>query len=164
MNFLYLRSGNYLVRVRAQVMTRDDSSGGWVPLSGGGLANVSVRRRPAAATAASAAGTLQSGTTNGTSGGTQASTTTTTTQVTPVPLTTNSTHSVPTTTTTTTTNGQGHGSAGASPPGPVKRRHEYLIYGKRITDQSVSCCCEPYDFFCGCIAVVDIDMLRTRQC
>ncbi|XP_011688102.1 PREDICTED: sprouty-related, EVH1 domain-containing protein 3 isoform X3 [Wasmannia auropunctata] len=26
-------------------MTRDDSSGGWVPLSGGGLANVSVRRR-----------------------------------------------------------------------------------------------------------------------
>lgn len=36
---------NYLVRVHAQVMTRDDSSGGWVPLSGGGLANVSVRRR-----------------------------------------------------------------------------------------------------------------------
>ncbi|XP_065161201.1 sprouty-related, EVH1 domain-containing protein 2 [Atheta coriaria] len=38
--------GNYLVRVRAQVMSRDDSSGGWVPLGGGGLSNVSVRKRP----------------------------------------------------------------------------------------------------------------------
>ncbi|XP_030757311.1 sprouty-related, EVH1 domain-containing protein 1 isoform X1 [Sitophilus oryzae] len=38
--------GNYLVRVRAQVMSRDDSSGGWVPLGGGGLSDVSVRRRP----------------------------------------------------------------------------------------------------------------------
>ncbi|XP_022244561.1 sprouty-related, EVH1 domain-containing protein 2-like isoform X2 [Limulus polyphemus] len=37
--------GNYLVRVRAQVMTRDDSSGGWVPMGGGGLSNVSVRKR-----------------------------------------------------------------------------------------------------------------------
>lgn len=34
-----------LVRVRAQVMTRDDSSGGWVPMDGGGLSNVSVRKR-----------------------------------------------------------------------------------------------------------------------
>ncbi|ERL94355.1 sprouty-related, EVH1 domain-containing protein 1 isoform X1 [Dendroctonus ponderosae] len=38
--------GHYLVRVRAQVMSRDDSSGGWVPLGGGGLSEVSVRRRP----------------------------------------------------------------------------------------------------------------------
>nr|XP_045598018.1 sprouty-related, EVH1 domain-containing protein 2-like isoform X2 [Procambarus clarkii] len=37
--------GNYLVRVRAQVMMRDDSTGGWVPLGGGGLSNVSVRKR-----------------------------------------------------------------------------------------------------------------------
>ncbi|GFY31319.1 sprouty-related, EVH1 domain-containing protein 2 [Trichonephila clavipes] len=37
--------GNFLVRVRAQVMTRDDSTGGWVPLGGGGLSNVSVRKR-----------------------------------------------------------------------------------------------------------------------
>lgn len=37
--------GNYLVRVRAQVMTRDDSTGGWVPMGGGGLSNVSVRKR-----------------------------------------------------------------------------------------------------------------------
>ncbi|XP_071544263.1 sprouty-related, EVH1 domain-containing protein 2 isoform X3 [Panulirus ornatus] len=36
---------DYLVRVRAQVMMRDDSTGGWVPLSGGGLSNVSVRKR-----------------------------------------------------------------------------------------------------------------------
>lgn len=27
-------------------MSRDDSSGGWVPLGGGGLSNVSVRKRP----------------------------------------------------------------------------------------------------------------------
>ena len=38
-------SGNYLVLVRAQVMIRDDSSGGWVPMEGGGLSNVSVRKR-----------------------------------------------------------------------------------------------------------------------
>ncbi|XP_042207253.1 sprouty-related, EVH1 domain-containing protein 3-like isoform X3 [Homarus americanus] len=38
-------SGNYLVRVRAQVMMRDDSTGGWLPLGGGGLSNVSVRKR-----------------------------------------------------------------------------------------------------------------------
>ncbi|KFM59851.1 Sprouty-related, EVH1 domain-containing protein 2, partial [Stegodyphus mimosarum] len=37
--------GNFLVRVRAQVMTRDDSTGGWVPMGGGGLSNVSVRKR-----------------------------------------------------------------------------------------------------------------------
>ncbi|KAG1682021.1 Sprouty-related, EVH1 domain-containing protein 1 [Nymphon striatum] len=38
-------SGNYLVHVRAQVMTRDDSTGGWVPMGGGGLSNVYVRRK-----------------------------------------------------------------------------------------------------------------------
>ncbi|XP_034231261.1 sprouty-related, EVH1 domain-containing protein 1 isoform X2 [Thrips palmi] len=38
-------SGSFLVRVRAQVMTRDDSTGGWVPMGGGGLSNVSVRKR-----------------------------------------------------------------------------------------------------------------------
>ncbi|XP_063881088.1 sprouty-related, EVH1 domain-containing protein 2-like isoform X3 [Scylla paramamosain] len=37
--------GNYLVRVRAQVMMRDDSTGLWVPMGGGGLSNVSVRKR-----------------------------------------------------------------------------------------------------------------------
>lgn len=36
----------YLVRVRAQVMTRDDSSGGWVPMGGGGLSEVAVHKRP----------------------------------------------------------------------------------------------------------------------
>ncbi|XP_014249563.1 sprouty-related, EVH1 domain-containing protein 2 [Cimex lectularius] len=36
---------DYLVRVRAQVMTRDDSTGGWVPMDGGGLSNVSVCKR-----------------------------------------------------------------------------------------------------------------------
>lgn len=37
--------GNYLVRVRAQVMTRDDTQGGWFPMGGGGLSNVSVCKR-----------------------------------------------------------------------------------------------------------------------
>lgn len=46
MTDLRSEDGNYLVRVRAQVMSRDDSSGGWVPLGGGGLSNVSVRKRP----------------------------------------------------------------------------------------------------------------------
>ncbi|XP_066250762.1 sprouty-related, EVH1 domain-containing protein 1 isoform X2 [Euwallacea similis] len=69
--------GNYLVRVRAQVMSRDDSSGGWVPLGGGGLSDVSVRRRPRA--------------------------------------------------------------QGAGPPD--KPKHDYLIYGKRISDNSVVLSC-----------------------
>lgn len=36
---------DFLVRVRAQVMTRDESTEGWLPLAGGGLANVSIRKR-----------------------------------------------------------------------------------------------------------------------
>ncbi|XP_018497512.1 sprouty-related, EVH1 domain-containing protein 1 [Galendromus occidentalis] len=36
---------NCLIRVRAQVMVRDDSTGGWVPLGGGGLSQVSVRKK-----------------------------------------------------------------------------------------------------------------------
>ncbi|XP_059484074.1 sprouty-related, EVH1 domain-containing protein 2 isoform X2 [Neocloeon triangulifer] len=35
----------HLVRVRAQVMTRDDSTGGWVPMGVGGLSDVSVHKR-----------------------------------------------------------------------------------------------------------------------
>lgn len=39
-------SGTYLVRVRAQVMTREGSpGGGWVPLANGGFSNVSIRKR-----------------------------------------------------------------------------------------------------------------------
>ncbi|XP_049650555.1 sprouty-related, EVH1 domain-containing protein 3 [Accipiter gentilis] len=34
-----------MLRVRAVVMTRDDSSGGWVPTGGGGLSHVTVTRR-----------------------------------------------------------------------------------------------------------------------
>ncbi|XP_012275909.1 sprouty-related, EVH1 domain-containing protein 1 isoform X2 [Orussus abietinus] len=116
-------SGNYLVRVRAQVMTRDDSSGGWVPLSGGGLANVSVRRRP------TFVGGQQPTSTN--------STTIPSATVTLTSSTTNSVHS----TTSTTVNTQSHGSSSTSPPCATKRRHEYLIYGKRITDQSVVLSC-----------------------
>ncbi|XP_031836183.1 sprouty-related protein with EVH-1 domain isoform X1 [Nomia melanderi] len=114
--------GNYLVRVRAQVMTRDDSSGGWVPLSGGGLANVSVRRR------ATSSGGHQSNNTNGSGISTS----------TVIPSTTNSTQSISTAAVTTT---QSHGSSNNSPLGATKKRHEYLIYGKRITDQSVVLSC-----------------------
>uniref|UniRef100_S4RY47 Sprouty related EVH1 domain containing 2b n=1 Tax=Petromyzon marinus TaxID=7757 RepID=S4RY47_PETMA len=35
-------SENYIVRVRAVVMTRDDSTGGWVPLAGGGISRVGI--------------------------------------------------------------------------------------------------------------------------
>lgn len=38
----YIRD-EYLVKVKAQVMTRDDSSGGWVPTSGGGISLVGLR-------------------------------------------------------------------------------------------------------------------------
>ncbi|XP_072764228.1 sprouty-related, EVH1 domain-containing protein 1 isoform X2 [Anoplolepis gracilipes] len=107
--------GNYLVRVRAQVMTRDDSSGGWVPLSGGGLANVSVRRR------ITSSGIHQTNNTNGNS----------------ISTTTNSAHPV----SNATVGLQSHGSSNISPPGANKRKHEYLIYGKRITDQSVVLSC-----------------------
>ncbi|XP_028049261.1 sprouty-related, EVH1 domain-containing protein 1 isoform X4 [Monomorium pharaonis] len=103
--------GNYLVRVHAQVMTRDDSSGGWVPLSGGGLANVSVRRR------VTSSGVNQINNTNGNT----------------IPSTTNPTHSV----SNVAIGLQSHGSSNISPPGANKKKHEYLIYGKRITDQSV---------------------------
>ena len=107
------------MRVRAQVMTRDDSSGGWVPLGGGGLANVSVRRRPVPA------------------GGQQLSTTNSTdipaTTVNSSPSTTDSAQS----TICTNINSQVHGSTGTSSPGALKKKHEYLIFGKRIADQSV---------------------------
>lgn len=44
-SILFSRSDS-LVKVRAQVMTRDESTEGWLPLQGGGLANVSIRKRP----------------------------------------------------------------------------------------------------------------------
>ncbi|XP_025936451.1 sprouty-related, EVH1 domain-containing protein 2 [Apteryx rowi] len=37
-----LRCDSYIVRVKAVVMTRDDSSGGWLPQEGGGLSRVGV--------------------------------------------------------------------------------------------------------------------------
>jgi len=93
-------------------MTRDDSSGGWVPLSGGGLANVSVRRR------VTPSGVHQINNTNGTT----------------ISTTTNPTYSI----SNTAVSLQSHGSSNLSPPGANKKKHEYLIYGKRIIDQSVS--------------------------
>lgn len=43
--FLLTSCSDYLVKVRAQVMARDESTEGWIPLQGGGMANVSIRRR-----------------------------------------------------------------------------------------------------------------------
>lgn len=77
--FWYIFSADVLVTVRAQVMTRDENAGGWLALDGGGLAIVSVRRRP---------------------------------RLTPI---TDETGNVQT--------------------------HEYIIYGQRISDQSVSIFC-----------------------
>jgi len=36
--------GDWMVRVKAQVMTRDESTGGWVPLGRGGMSVVGLRR------------------------------------------------------------------------------------------------------------------------
>lgn len=80
-SYCHCFSGNYLVRVRAQVMSRDDSSGGWVPLGCGGLSNVSVRKRPR-----------------------------------PTPST---------------------GPGGELPDPNTKPKHDYLICGQRISDNSV---------------------------
>ena len=32
------------MRVKAQVMTRDDSTGGWVPMGGGGMSKVGLHK------------------------------------------------------------------------------------------------------------------------
>ncbi|XP_067214896.1 sprouty-related, EVH1 domain-containing protein 1 isoform X3 [Linepithema humile] len=102
---------NCLVKVHAQVMTRDDSSGGWIPLSGGGLANVSVIRKVISSEI------HQTNNTNGTG----------------VSATINSASN-------TAVGPQNHESSNISPP-VNKRKHEYVIYGKRIKDQSVVLSC-----------------------
>ncbi|XP_019872287.1 sprouty-related, EVH1 domain-containing protein 2 [Aethina tumida] len=108
--------GNYLVRVRAQVMSRDDSSGGWVPLGGGGLSNVSVRKRPRPQ--------QQPATAQQTSVTNAAATTTTTT--------TGGANNTNTTSATT---------AGNAPAADTKPKHDYLIFGKRISDNSIVLSC-----------------------
>jgi sprouty-related EVH1 domain-containing protein len=39
-----IKEDDYIVRVKAQVMTRDESTGGWVPLGRGGMSVVGLRR------------------------------------------------------------------------------------------------------------------------
>ena len=41
--FVFIRD-DCVVRVKAQVMTRDESTGGWVPLGRGGMSVVGLRR------------------------------------------------------------------------------------------------------------------------
>ncbi|XP_044729811.1 sprouty-related, EVH1 domain-containing protein 1 isoform X2 [Chrysoperla carnea] len=116
--------GNYLVRVRAQVMTRDDSSGGWVPLGGGGLSNVSVRKRVTSASTAAPK--------NNNSGSERSSTTAAVFHRNGgAPTKPGSRHS------STEENdnisiGMGH---------PAVTKHEYFIFGKRISDQSIVLSC-----------------------
>ncbi len=105
------------MRVRAQVMTRDDSSGGWVPMDGGGLSNVSVRKRilPIHAAIVAAVG----------------------------PASNNNTGS----SRNSSTSGPGpppHSPASSSAAvipvyhcNSLIQQHEYLILGKRISDQTV---------------------------
>ena len=95
------------MRVRAQVMTRDDSSGGWVPMDGGGLSNVSVRKR-LLPIAMSMTGCVNSSIGHG-----------------------NSHCSSPT--------GPGPPPSPTMPPFHCHSiQHEYLILGKRISDQTVN--------------------------
>ena len=41
---LFCSADEYTVCVKAQVMTRDDSTGGWVPLGGGGFSTVVLHK------------------------------------------------------------------------------------------------------------------------
>jgi len=43
-----MRSEDFLVHVKAQVMSRDDNKGGWVPRGAGGMSIISLCRLPAA--------------------------------------------------------------------------------------------------------------------
>ena len=62
-------SDDYLVQVKAQVMTRDDSKGGWFPMERGGMSRVGLRKLvlAAAATTHTAPNNTSSGA-NGTGG------------------------------------------------------------------------------------------------
>jgi len=41
-----MRSEDFLVHVKAQVMSRDDNKGGWVPRGAGGMSIISLCRLP----------------------------------------------------------------------------------------------------------------------
>ena len=107
------------MRVRAQVMTRDDSSGGWVPMDGGGLSNVSVRKRILPMHHAAIVAAVSPASNNNSNSSRNSSTS---------------------------------GGPGPPPHSPVSssaavipvyhcnsliQQHEYLILGKRISDQTV---------------------------
>jgi len=123
-----------LVRVRAQVMTRDDSSGGWVPMDGGGLSNVSVRKRILPIHAAIVAAVTSSSNNSRNNNN---------------PASNNNSAS----SRSSSTSGGGPGPPHHSPAPPhsstaavipvyhcnsVIQQHEYLILGKRISDQTVN--------------------------
>ena len=116
----FINRKDSLVRVRAQVMTRDDSSGGWVPMDGGGLSNVSVRKRILPMHHAAIVAAVSPASNNNSNSSRNSST-----------------------------------SGGPGPPPPhspvsssaavipvyhcnsLIQQHEYLILGKRISDQTV---------------------------
>ena len=126
------------MRVRAQVMTRDDSSGGWVPMDGGGLSNVSVRKRilPIHAAIVAAVTTSSSSNNNSRNNNNPAS----------------NNNSASSRSSSTSGGGGGPGPPHHSPAPPhsssaavipvyhcnsLIQQHEYLILGKRISDQTV---------------------------
>ncbi|XP_011859846.1 PREDICTED: sprouty-related, EVH1 domain-containing protein 1 isoform X2 [Vollenhovia emeryi] len=103
---------NELVRVNAQVMTRDESSGCWIPLGGGGLASVAIIRREISPKV------HQINNTDGTTS----------------PITTSPMHS---TSNAAASGLQSHESSNVSPPSTNKRKYEYFICGEHNTDESV---------------------------
>lgn len=129
-----------LVRVRAQVMTRDDSSGGWVPMDGGGLSNVSVRKRILPIHAAIVAAVTSGSNSNNSNRNYN-------------PASNN--NSASSRSSSTSGGGPGpplpphspaplHSSAAVIPVyhcNSLIQQHEYLILGKRISDQTVVLSC-----------------------
>lgn len=147
-------------------MTRDDSSGGWVPLGGGGLSNVSVRKRITTTTSSTTSSLINNqtahknnnnkkhssssikssnGSTNGSGGGTAV-----TTKVVlhrnggsiynePLPATPTSPGYVASPHRRHLSSGEYTEKINNNAAGqPVVAKHEYFIFGKRISDQSVS--------------------------
>ncbi|XP_046631253.1 protein sprouty-like isoform X2 [Daphnia pulicaria] len=131
-----------LVRVRAQVMTRDDSSGGWVPMDGGGLSNVSVRKRILPIHAAIVAAVTSSSHNNSRNNNNPAS----------------NNNSASSRSSSTSGGGPGPPPPPHHSPAPphssssaavipvyhcnsLIQQHEYLILGKRISDQTVVLSC-----------------------
>ena len=117
---LFLNRKDSLVRVRAQVMTRDDSSGGWVPMDGGGLSNVSVRKRVLPVHSSNSASVVANNNAANITASRRSSTSGPGPPPSPKSLVGNITTTIP-----------------VCHCNNIIQQHEYLILGKRISDQTV---------------------------